>query len=288
VPSTIASERIRDRPVESRVNYIGPMTERPRYYVNDGSRDNLKLDPRTIRVDNARLWVRPPTLAREGFALIPHRSEVSDFRNPEEIARIHQPEIERLLLELTNADKVVLFGPAVRRSAHCSSGPVRLTGSGPLYETRSVRFVHIDMSDSAAARFAQRCQPKGHGRPVRRFAHYNIWRALSPPPQDFPLALCDSRSVCPSDLVEADAMMDIPGKPESSYVGLLVRYNSSHQWSHFPDMTWNEIIVFKTHDSDPAHPNHVPHTAFNDPTCPSGVAPRSSIEMRAIAYWFGS
>jgi hypothetical protein len=264
------------------------MIERPRYYADDGSRDNLTLDPRTIRVDNARLWVRPPSLTREGFALIPHRSAVSDFRNPEEIAWVHQPETERLLLELTNADNVVLMGPAVRRSADCSSGPVRLTGSGPLYETRSVCFVHIDMSDSAAALFAQRCRSKGNARPVRRFAHYNIWRALSPPPQDLPLALCDSRSVSPSDLVEADAMMDIPGKPESSYVGLVVRYNSRHRWSHFPDMNQNEVLVFKTHDSDPAHPNHVPHTAFSDPTCPSGVAPRSSIEMRAIAYWFES
>jgi hypothetical protein len=288
VPPTIASARIRDRPVESRVNYIGPMTERPRYYADDGSRDNLMLDPRTIRVDNARLWVRPSSLAREGFALVPHRSDVSDFRNPEEIARIHRPETERLLLELTNADKVVISAPAVRRSAHCSSGPVRLTSSGPLYETRPVYFVHIDISDATAALVAQRCRPKSHRRPARRFAHYNIWRALSPPPQDLPLALCDSRSVSASDLVEADAMMDIPGKPESSYVGLVVRYNSRHRWSHFPDMNRDEVLVFKTHDSDPAQPNHVPHTAFNDPTCPSGVAPRSSIEMRAIAYWFGS
>jgi len=264
------------------------MTERPRYYVDNGSRDNLKLDPRTIRVGNARLWVRPPSLEREGFALIPHRSDVSDFRNPQEIARIHWPETERLLLELTHADEIVRFGLAVRRSADCSSGPVRFTSSGPLCETHSVCFVHIDISDPAAALFAQRWRPKGHGRPVRRFAHYNIWRALSPPPQDFPLALCDSRSVSASDLVEADAMMDIPGKPESSYVGLVVRYNSRHRWSHFPDMSRDEVIVFKTHDSDPAHPSHVPHTAFKDPACPSGVAPRSSIEMRAIAYWFGS
>jgi hypothetical protein len=288
VPSTIASERIRDRPVESRVNYIGPMTERPRYHADDGSRDNLELDPRTIRVDNARLWVQPPSLAREGFALIPHRSDVSDFRNPQEIARIYGPEIERLLLELTHADKVVLVGPAVRRSAECSSGAVRLTSSGPLCETRSVCFVHVDISDSTAVVFAQRFRPKDPSRPVRRFAHYNIWRALSPPPQDFPLAVCDSRSVSASDLVEADAMMDVPGKPESSYVGLVVRYNSRHRWSHFPNMNRDELLVFKTHDSDPAHPKHVPHVAFNDPTCPPGAEPRSSIEMRVIAYWFGN
>ena len=288
MPPTIASANIRDRPVETRVNYIGPMTERPRYYAGDGSRDILALDPRTIRVDNARLWVRPPSLAREGFELIQHRSDVSDFRNPQEIARIHGPETERLLLELTRADKVVLSAPAVRRSADCSAGAVRLTSSGPLSETRPVYFVHIDMSDSTAALVSQRHRRRDHGPPMRRSAHYNIWRALSPPPQNLPLALCDSRSVSPADLVEADAVMDLPGKPESSYEGLVVRYNSRHRWSHFPDMNRDEVLVFKTHDSDPAHPKHVPHAAFNDPTCPPGAVPRSSIEMRVIAYWFGS
>jgi hypothetical protein len=52
-------------------------------------------------------------------------------------------------------------------------------------------------------------------------------------------------------------------------------------------MNRDEVLVFKTHDSDTGQPNHVPHAAFNDPTCPSGLAPRASIEMRGIAYWFG-
>jgi hypothetical protein len=70
--------------------------------------------------------------------------------------------------------------------------------------------------------------------------------------------------------------------------GLVVRYNPRHRWSYFSNMTREEALVFKTNDSDPRQPHHVPHTAFNDPTCPGGVAPRASIEMRAIAYWFGA
>ncbi len=81
-------------------------------------------------------------------------------------------------------------------------------------------------------------------------------------------------------------MMDIPGRPESSYVGLVIRYNPRHRWSYFSHMNRDEVLVFKTHDSDAGQPSHVPHAAFNDPTCPSGPAPRASIEMRGIAYWF--
>ena len=286
MPEAIASVSLRERTVQSRLNYIGPMTDRPRFYAEDCSRNVLTLDPRTIEVEDARLRAQPHSLAQEGFALLAHKSTVSDFRNPEEINRVYRLETERLLLELTNADAVVLNAPPVRRFAEVSPGSIRLTNSGQLYNSRQVYFVHIDISNAAAAAFAKRWRPKDHLQPVRRFAHYNVWRVFSPPPQDVPLAVCDSRSVSASDLVEADAMMDIPGKPESSYEGLVVRYNPRHRWSYFSNMNRDEVLVFKTHDSDAGQPNHVPHAAFNDLTCPSGLAPRASIEIRGIAYWF--
>ena len=286
MPEAIA-RRLRDRTVQSRLNYIGPMTDRPRYYADDCSRDVLTLDPRTIEIEDARSRAQRHSLAQAGFALLPHKSAVSDFHNPDEIARVYRLETERLLLELTDADTVVLSALPVRRFAEVSPGSVRLTNPGQLYNSRQVHFVHIDMSNAAAAAFAKRWRPKDHGQPVRRFAHYNVWRVFSPPPQDVPLAVCDSRSVSASDLVEADAVMDIPGKPESSYVGLVIRYNPRHRWSYFSNMNRDEVLVFKSHDSQAGQPNHVPHTAFNDPTCPSGLAPRASIEMRGIAYWFG-
>ena len=47
-----------------------------------------------------------------------------------------------------------------------------------------------------------------------------------------------------------------------------------------------EAILFQTHDSDSTVPHCVPHVAFDNPACPVDAAPRESIEMRAIAYWF--
>jgi hypothetical protein len=274
--------------VEGRLNYIGQTIERPRYHVNDASRDVLTLDPRIIQIEDARSLRQLPSLAREGFALFPHKSAVSDFRNSEEVARVYHLETERFLLELTGADEVALSAPGVRRCAESSPDSGQLTHSGKLYTSRPAHFVHVDISDSAAAAFAERWRPKDHSRPVRRFAHYNIWRAVSPPPQNLPLAVCDSRTVSEADLVEADAIMDIPGKRESSYVGLVIRYNPCHRWWYFSNMNRDEVLVFKTHDSDPGQPSQVPHSAFTDPTCPPGVMPRASIEMRGIAYWFES
>jgi hypothetical protein len=46
------------------------------------------------------------------------------------------------------------------------------------------------------------------------------------------------------------------------------------------------VLVFKTHDSDPARAHCVPHVAFDNPQCDARTAPRASIEMRGIALWF--
>jgi len=139
---------------------------------------------------------------------------------------------------------------------------------------------------TAAEQSAERARPKDVQRPLRRFCHYNVWRVLSPPPQDIPLTICDARSFERADLVEADAIFDAPGQPEWGFEGWLVKFNPRHRWSYFSNMDRDEALVFKTNDSDRSRAHNVPHSAFDDPSCPPGVPTRSSIEMRAVAYWF--
>lgn len=268
--------------VKTRLTYVGLNNERPRYYAVNASRNVITRDRRTIHIEDARSRAEQPSLSREGFALLSHDSAVADFCDPGELARIYASEVERLVRDVSGADQVVVCGQAVHRFNERPPVPVELN------ILRPARFVHIDTSDSTAKAFTDRWRPKNNIQPVRRFAHYNVWRALSPPPQDIPLALCDARSVLPSELVDADSITDVPGRPESSIVVVLVRYSPRHRWSYFSDMGRNEVLVFKSHDSDPTQPHHVPHSAFKDPSCPTEVAPRASIEARAVAFWFGS
>jgi len=272
------SQRVRS--VEGLVNYIGEMAHRPRYYANDHSRDLLKLDPRTVAIEDARKRLKAPSLVDEGFELLAHSSAIVDFKDTEEVGRLHPKEIERLLLDVTGADHVAIPGPGVLRFGEGSKD------AGKYFNSLPARFIHVDISDATAGQFTQRSMPANIGRGLRRFAHYNVWRVLSPPPQDIPLALCDARSVALADLVCADAVFDAKDKPEWSFEGWVVRHNQGHRWSYFSDMNRDEAIIFKTNDSDPAQPHCVPHSAFDDPSCPKGVPPRASIEMRGIAYWF--
>ena len=282
MPEKIVRTNPQSPTILTRLNYTRPTAERPRFYANDSSRNAISRDRRTIQVEDARLRAQPPSLAQEGFALFPHESAVADFRDPAQLSGIYGPEIERLVTQVCGADQVVICGPVV----------LRLKEQPPDWSRRNIlrpaRFVHVDISDSTAAARTERWRPKDNDRSVRRFAYYNVWRALSPPPQDIPLAVCDARTVSHSDLADADSILDTPGEPESSAVVVVVRYNPRHRWSYFPDMSRDEVLVFKSYDSDPGQPCQVPHSAFKDPSCPPGVEHRTSVEMRAVAFWFGS
>jgi hypothetical protein len=276
-PGALQAPRI----VTGLINYLGAMSERPRFFANDHSRDLLALDPRTVPIEDARTRATPASLEREGFALVEHHSAVTDFRDPAQVARIHPAEVVQLVQQVSGTDAVIVTSPGILRFSEASAE------SGKLNNSRPARFIHIDVSDSTAHAFSERSRPRDD-RPLRRSAHYNVWRVISPPPQDVPLAVCDARTLASEDLVPADAVFDVAGKPDWSFEGLLVRYSERHRWSYFSGMRPDEALMFKTHDSDPAQPHHVPHSAFSDLSCPAGVTPRASMEMRAIAYWFAT
>jgi hypothetical protein len=257
------------------IAYAGRSIARPRYYANDHSRDELDIAPVAMDIADAR--TRPMGLEEGGFTLVAHRSAVAEFTNRAEMEAVYRPEIIALVGALSGAELVVVNSPGLLRFSE------RLPDSGVLDNSRPARFAHVDVSDTTAAAFAQRAAP-----PLRRLArcvHYNIWRAISTPPQDVPLAVCDARSVSSADLLAADAIFDTPGQPEWSFEGLVLAHSPAHRWHWFPDMHPDEAIVFKTHDSEAGRAHCVPHVAFDNPTA-GVVAPRVSIEMRALALWF--
>jgi len=258
------------------IAYSGRSLLRPRYYANDHSRDVLDTTLIEMEVTDAR--ARAPTLDGAGFALIVHRSAVADFAARAAVEDIYRAEIVALVQQLSAADLVLVGSPGILRFSE------RAPQSGALDNSRPARFAHVDVSDATAAAFAQRAAPPG--RPLARFVHYNVWRALSPPPQDVPLAVCDARTVSATDLIAADAVFDSPGKPEWSFEGLVLAHAPAHRWCWFPDMHRDEALIFKTHDSDRSRAHCVPHVAFDHSACPAHAAPRASIEMRALALWF--
>jgi len=265
--------------VQARINYTGPMNEKPRYHAMDPTRDVHVLESRTVQISAApREHAR---LEQQGFQLVPHSTAVRNFLDSQELERVYYPEVRDLIMKVTGARAAaVAAAPFVRFGERASQ-------SGKLRNSRPARFVHIDYGDGRGKALAEQVFGTLEDRAWRfgRFVHYNIWRVLTPPPQDIPLAVCDARSLAREDLIEALAVFDFAGVPERTADSYVVRHNPAHRWHYFRDMTPEEALIFVTNESDPARPHHVPHVAFDDPTCPATATPRSSVEVRVVAYF---
>jgi hypothetical protein len=238
------------------------------------------------------------TRASHGFELLEHRSAVRDFRDREEVGAIYPDEVCAATKTFTGADRVATMSWMVR-----TSGPL------PAQRTAEVGYkhsggvqppageAHCDASPDRVDAFAQNlyAQRFPGAPPYVRFLYTSFWRTFSPPPQDYPLALCDGKSVgdgegVPNTLFVVDQIperedMLRPVPDEDQRVAAAVfHHNPAHRWWYFSNMTRDEVLLIVFHDSRRVRPWRVPHTAFRD-TSRTDAQPRASIEFRTVAYF---
>ena len=222
-------------------------------------------------------------LDREGFVLVRHVSAVADFDAIQADPLVDQryvDEMSALLAEVTGASRTVMLWGAKKR--YGESQVDKLAG---LPNAEPARYPHADNTDASSEAQAAMVMEHFGVAPGRRWALYNLWRACTPPPQDFPLAVCDARTLGPDDEITVTALTIELGDRRVRHDTTGYRHNPAHRWCYFPAMTRDEVLVFKTHDSDPARAHRVAHTAFTDPTCPPGVPTRASVEIRGLAVF---
>jgi hypothetical protein len=228
--------------------------------------------PVTIRDGRGR--AEAPSLAREGFQLCAAPSAMRDFSEREAIVRVYYPEMEELARSLSGARRAIVFDHLVRRRAPGTLSPFGAReGRRPSAATR----VHCDFTPaSAQRRLALEMETHGIGQ-VSRYAILNLWRTTRLPVLDAPLAVCDARTVAPTDLVAADIVY-----PTRTGEIFELLYNPAHAWTYFHGMEFDEVLVFKQFDSADDMPCYTPHAAFAHPATPPGTPPRESIEIRCL------
>ena len=160
-------------------------------------------------------------------------------------------------------------------------------GRRPAGTTFTGDFAHADFSAPAAESMLRRTLP---GRRGRRTAAApvlvcNVWRTFSGPPQDVPLALCDTRSVAPQDKQYCDITMKMAAGDVLTWENITYYHNEAHRWWYCPDMTRDEAYVFRSFDSAAGHAEQVPHSAFVNESCPASAPPRASVEVRVFAFY---
>lgn len=271
------------RIVEARLKFIDACATKPVFYGRQRERDVLPLIQHAVRVEDLRDHADGTALDTEGFVLRRHETAMVDFLDADERRRVYLSELERLVLRLSGAARAVALGSsAVRRSE-------RSAGFAAAGTTVPGRFVHSDYSPNfqGSRYWLDRILPAEEAARYasRRYAIYNVWRVLSEPPQDAPLALCDLRSLSAGDRVLCDGVHDPIDAPEQRFELSLYRFNPAQRWLYFSNMTRGEALVFKGFDTDCAWSGGVPHAAFDDPGCPPDSPARESIDERLIAFF---
>lgn len=273
--------------VLAELSYLAPGSHINRRYVAPGAELNTGCyEPHRVLIRNARAAPEPFTLDDHGFMLASRESRVADFRRQDEIERRYPDETIELVRDLTGASLVVPLGWVLRTSGI----------AGPQAQPPAAD-VHVDMTEDRAWRLARALYEKAApgAAPFKRFIASSLWRCLSDPPQDWPLAVCDARSVEPgegvpnimvrvAELPDPAAIPEVLPEEDSLPAAWVFRVNPAHRWWYFPDLTRDEVILLKFHDSDHSKGWRVPHSAFHDTTCRASW-PRESIEMRTVAFF---
>ena len=265
--------------VEAELNYLRPMTEKPRNYTYDPPpgipRSNATYEARRLPIYDVRALSSEISLDREGFAVIPHRSAVRDFFDDTEVRRTYYCEAERLIAEWTGASRVFIFDHTQRRRVPGVED--RSPGTPRQPATR----IHVDQTvNSGPQRVRDFLGDEADELLRGRVQVINLWHPIRGPLRDAPLALCDAGSVGAGDLVPSDLVY--PDRVGEIYA---VTYNPSHRWFYVPEMQPDEALLIKCFDSETdGRARFAPHTAFDDPTAPKEVAPRESIEIRALVF----
>jgi len=281
---TSTTEQVTSVPGE--LQYLAPESTLLRRFTAPGASINTgTYESRVVPIRNGRSVQDTFTTDTHGFEILSHKSSVGDFTNKAEVDAVYLDEVVEFVKDHIGADEVVPRGWVLRRSAAPAEN-----ASQP-----QAALVHIDYGPEGAAMTASRVYaeqfPDGPG--YRRAVATSFWRVFSPPPQDWPLAVCDFRSLrddegVPNQLYFVDQLPDDPFAEvdESKMItsGSEFHFNPDHEWWYFPRMTRDEILFFVFHDSDHSRAWRVLHSAFRDPTVDTDV-PRHSIEVRSFAFF---
>ncbi|TMA34426.1 MAG: methyltransferase [Deltaproteobacteria bacterium] len=263
--------------VETTLNYLAPMAERPYYYTYPPPAGvpgrNTHGDRRRVTVRDARALAHP-SLDVEGFALVPLVSALADAYDPDAVRRAYYPEVEALVRRTTGAHRVLAFDHNVRNTdrdaaeSDLSQGPVRYVHNDYTQRSGPQRVRDLVGGDEADTLLQ------------RRFAVINVWRPIRGPVEQAPLAFCDASSLAQRDFVPTDLRYrDRVGEVYS------LTYRPEHRWFYYPGMRADEALLLKCYDSDPRFACFTAHTAIDDPTSPAGATPRESIEVRTLAFF---
>jgi hypothetical protein len=282
------------------IRYLGKGDWVTRRYVSRGAEMNTGEYTDHPMVVRDGMPIRTHfALDTHGFTIAKRPTAVTDFEDTDQVNALYNAEVEAAVAALTGASVVKAQGWMIRTSADLSAraqekveGYQHVGGIQP-----PAGEAHVDYNELTARRVAERLYPelRPAGPGFKRYCAFSFWRAFSPGPQDWPLAVMDGRTIAGDETAsntlfvvdqfpEGDALTaPVPGE-DQMIAATIFRHRPQHRWWYFSNMAADDVLLFKFQDSDHTRTWRCPHTAFHDGTM-AGANTRSSIEVRCMAFW---
>jgi hypothetical protein len=264
--------------VEAYIGYVPRAAPAPTgTNLNKPGDPSSQQEQRLCRIYDGWAYKEELSLHRQGFVAVKHKTKFGTERDREKFRAGYPDEMIDLVLQLSGASWVlpkrvdIVFRASVQSEGQ---DPVGAAAHAD-YTPRSVR----TQGELVLGLNAQ------EGRPFRRVADYQTWRALTPPPQDRPLAVCDGRTIRQEDRIALPTVIGREDDPAKVFESTLARYSPDHRWFYFPNMEQDDLLIFRGADTDLERDLNVFHSAFLDPSGGTRAVPRESIESRFFCYY---
>ncbi len=288
---------------------------------SDAGNTGIEIEKQQKPILDARNTEQAFNIERHGFELLDHplADPGLDFQQHDQVIRQYYPQCIQLVKRATGATQVYAFDHNVR-SASGAKKKQRIAGGqqvqGPAH------LVHGDYTlTSAPQRLRDLSSPPAQNDTYAplvdngeslipsnavesamdggRFAIINVWRNIADEPLvTRPLALCNSQTVSPDELVVFE--IHYADRIGENY---FAKHANQHEWFYYPAMTKHEALLIKQwdsagelartsgqradHQSDDANApcSFSFHSAFKDPATPPDAPDRWSIEVRCMVLY---
>jgi hypothetical protein len=230
----------------------------------------LQLQSHTVELRDARSLPSPARLEDEGFEVHRLPLEAPEWTSEAYLNEVYTPKVLDLIARRTGAAQVLTF-----------RGNLLIRDTGDPKRASAAEFVHLDRTYASCRKLIEANVAPEIRERYGRVAMINVWRPLTPPPQDVPLALCDQRTVDKGDWVIG---LTREANMAEGVENLTAVFNPANRWYYVSDLRLDEMVVFKGYDSDETVPMGCLHGAFKHPHV-RGAVPRASVELRVYAFY---
>ncbi|KAJ5626818.1 hypothetical protein N7528_004245 [Penicillium herquei] len=204
-------------------------------------RTNITQTAVKTHIHNARGREGEFSLYSTGFEWIHHRIDYA-IDSDQAIDKYMQ-EMGTLLQQHMKASRVIVYDFVIREQR----GPREPRAPQVSKKVKKqILGAHLDIKrESAQARIRLKCGKEAEELLTRRWHIINIWRPLNGPVKSMPLAMCDSRTLAPDDIIESDIVL-----PHLQIQAYEVWYNPAQTWYYLKHQRSDEVLLMLSADSE--------------------------------------